>query len=105
MKLINLAHSPYAARVRMLAYAKGIELDLVAPEGLNTPEFKQFNILGKVPVLDTGEQLIPESIVIMDYLEDVFPEPALRPKDPARRALMNIFYRFPDVYIQPVLLP
>jgi len=105
MKLINLAHSPYAARVRLVAYAKGIELEMVPPEGLSTPAFKQFNILGKVPVLDTGDRLIPESIVIMDYLEDVYAEPALRPKDPAKRALMNIFYRFPDVYIQPVLLP
>lgn len=105
MKLINLAHSPYAARVRILAYAKGIELDLQPPEGLSTPEFKQFNILGKVPVLDTGEHLIPESIVIMDYLEDLYPEPAMRPRDASKRALMNIFYRFPDVYIQPVLLP
>lgn len=105
MKLINLAHSPYAARVRLLAYAKGLELEYVAPEGLRTPEFKQFNILGKVPVLDTGERLIPESIVIMDYLEDRFPDPPMRPGDPERRALMNIFYRFPDVYIQPVLLP
>ncbi len=105
MKLINLAHSPYAARVRMQAYAKGIELELVDPEGFLTPEFKQFNLLGKVPVLDTGEQLIPESIVIMDYLEDIHPEPAMRPRDAQKRALMNIFYRFPDVYVQPVLLP
>jgi glutathione S-transferase len=105
MKLINLAHSPYAARVRIQAYAKGIELEYLAPEGFSTPEFKQFNILGKVPVLDTGERLIPESIVIMDYLEDIFPQPALRPADAEKRALMNIFYRFPDVYIQPVLLP
>ena len=105
MKLINLAHSPYAARVRMQAYAKGIELELVAPEGFGTPGFRKFNILGKVPILDTGEQLIPESIVIMDYLEDIYPQPPLQPADPEKRALMNIFYRFPDVYIQPVLLP
>lgn len=105
MKLINLAHSPYAARVRIMAYAKGIELDYQPPEGLSTPEFKQFNILGKVPVLDTGDYLIPESIVIMDYLEDLYPDPPLRPRDAAKRALMNIFYRFPDVYLQPVLLP
>jgi len=105
MKLINLAHSPYAARVRIQAYAKGLELEYVAPEGFTTPEFKRFNILGKVPVLDNGERLIPESIVIMDYLEDMYPEPPLRPRDPEKRALMNIFYRFPDVYIQPVLLP
>lgn len=105
MKLINLPHSPYAARVRMQARAKGIELELVAPEGLRTPQFKQFNVLGKVPVLDTGSRLIPESIVIMDYLEDLHPEPALRPQDPEERAVMNVFYRFPDVYVQPVLLP
>jgi len=49
--------------------------------------------------------MIPESIVIMDYLEDIFPEPAMRPRDAEKRALMNIFYRFPDVYIQPVLFP
>ena len=105
MKLINLAHSPFAARVRMAAYAKGIELEPVPPEGLRTPQFKRFNVLGKVPVLDTGSQLIPESTVIMDYLEDVHPEPALRPKRPQERAVMNVFYRFPDVYIQPVLRP
>ena len=105
MKLINLAHSPFAARVRIQAYAKGIELQYVAPEGLRTPEFKRFNVLGKVPVLDTGSQLIPESTVIMDYLEDAHPEPALRPKRPEERAVMNLFYRFPDLYIQPVLRP
>ena len=105
MKLINLAHSPFAARVRIQAYAKGIELQHVAPEGLRTPEFKRFNVLGKVPVLDTGSQLIPESTVIMDYLEDAHPEPALRPKAPEERAVMNLFYRFPDLYIQPVLRP
>ena len=69
MKLINLAHSPFAARVRTVAYAKGIELEYLSPEGFRTPEFKQFNILGKVPGRDTGEQLMPESSVIMDYLE------------------------------------
>ena len=105
MKLINLAHSPFAARVRIQAYAKGIELQYVAPEGLRTPEFKRFNVLGKVPVLDTGRQLIPESTVIMDYLEDAHPEPALRPKRLEERAVMNLFYRFPDLYIQPVLRP
>ncbi|MFT7287055.1 MAG: glutathione S-transferase [Halieaceae bacterium] len=88
----------------MLAYAKGIELKYVPPEGFRTPAFKQFNVLAKVPVLDTGELLLPESIVIMDYLEERFPEPALRPLCPEERAVMNIFYRFSDVYIQPVLL-
>ena len=105
MKLIDLPHSPFAARVRMLAYAKGIELECVPPEGFRTPEFKRFNPLGKLPVLHTGKRWIPESSVIMDYLEDRHPEPAMRPGDPEQRAVSNLFCRFPDTYLQPALRP
>lgn len=38
--------------------------------------------LGKVPVLDTGSQVIPESLDICDYLDKQYPEPQLYPKDP-----------------------
>ena len=105
MRLIGLPHSPYSARVRMQVYAKGIELEHAAPEGFRTEQFKRFNPLGKVPVLDIGDRCIPESSVIMDYLEDTHPVPALRPADPAERAGMQVFSRFPDLYIQPVLFP
>ncbi len=105
MKLIGLPHSPYSARVRMQVYAKGIDLEHALPEGFGTEKYRRFNVLGKVPVLDTGDRLLPESIVIMDYLEDTHPTPALRPTDPSERAVMNVFYRFPDVYLQPVLFP
>ena len=105
MKLIGLPHSPYSARVRLQVYAKGLDLEIVAPEGFGSERFKRINPLGKVPVLDTGETMLPESTVIMDYLEDRHPEPALRPADPDQRALMNLFYRFPDIYLQPALFP
>ena len=105
MKLIDLPHSPYAARVRLLAYAKGIELECVPPEGFRTPEFKRFNVLGKLPVLHTGNLWIPESAVIMEYLEELHPEPAMRPQAPEERAVANLFSRFPDTYLQPALRP
>ena len=105
MKLFSLPHSPYSARVRMQVYAKGIDLEIATPEGFATERFKRYNPIGKVPVLDTGDRLLPESIVIMDYLEDTHPEPPLRPADPGERAVMNLFYRFADVYIQPALFP
>ncbi len=105
MKLIGLPHSPYSARVRMQIYAKGIDVEIAAPEEFGTEAFKRFNPLGKVPVLDTGERMLPESTVIMDYLEDTHPHPPMRPADPGQRALMSLFCRFPDVYIQPALFP
>lgn len=36
---------------------------------------------GKVPVLDTNSQIITESLVISDYLDETYPEPPLYPKD------------------------
>ena len=47
---------------------------------LNPPE-------GRVPVLEEGTFVLPESAVINEYLEERYPEPALLPADPAERAL------------------
>ena len=44
------------------------------------------NPLGKVPVLEEDSFVLPESEVIMEYLEERYPEPALLPADPAARA-------------------
>ena len=44
------------------------------------------NPLGRVPVLEEDAFVLPESAVIMEYLEERYPEPALWPADPAERA-------------------
>ena len=73
MKLYNLDHSPYATRVRMQIHKKGLEIAIEPPpDALGTPEFLARFPMGKIPVLelDDGSQL-PDSWVIMDYLEEV----------------------------------
>ncbi|HYX75607.1 MAG TPA: glutathione S-transferase family protein, partial [Gaiellaceae bacterium] len=50
------------------------------------------NPSGRVPVLEEdGGFVLPESVVIMEYLEERFPEPALWPADPAERALGRLW--------------
>lgn len=46
--------------------------------------FKFTNIIctGKVPVLDTGSEIITESLVISDYLDEKYPTPPLHPSSP-----------------------
>jgi glutathione S-transferase len=44
------------------------------------------NPLGRVPVLEEDDFVLPESAVIMGYLEERYPEPPLWPADPAARA-------------------
>lgn len=104
MKLFNSNLSPYASRVRIAIYAKNLPVEVVpAPGGLGTPEYKQLNPTGKVPALSVDGQVIPESEVINEYLEDRFPTPALRPADPLARARMRVLSRFADLYLAPVL--
>lgn len=106
MKLYNLDHSPYATRVRIQSYKKSLDLDVqLPPVPLGSPEFLQRFPLGKVPVLelDDGSQ-VPDSWVIMEYLEDVFPEAPLRPDDAMARAQMRALARCADTNLGPAAL-
>lgn len=101
MKLYNADLSPYAARVRMAAYAKGIDLATeLPPEGMKSPSYLALNPMGKVPtlVLDDGTAL-PESQVICEYLEDRFPTPSLRGADPETAAQARLLARIVDIYL------
>jgi glutathione S-transferase len=105
MKLYSLPHSPYSAKVRLQIYHKNLAVEIVAPPGFRDGTFTQINPTGKVPALDTGSMVLPESNVILDYLEDLHPAHPMRPADPDSRAIMNLLMRFSDIYIQPALFP
>ena len=48
------------------------------------------NPAGRVPVLEEDDRPLPESAVIMEFLEERYPEPALLPADPADRAFVRL---------------
>lgn len=106
VKLYNLEHSPYATRVRMQIYKKGLDLEILPPpEALRTPEFMARFPMGKIPVLelDDGRQ-IPDSWVIMEYLEDCQAGEPLRPDDLFERASMRVLARYADTCLSPAAL-
>ena len=106
MKLYNLNHSPYATRVRMQIYKKELDVAIEAPPvALRTDAFVERFPLGKIPVLelDDGSQ-IPDSWVIMQYLEDVTPAIALRPEGARACAHMHLLARYTDTYLGPAAL-
>lgn len=84
MKLYGALASPYVARVVMFAALKGIDLPLeAAPGGMGSATYKALNPTGKIPILEVDGQCIAESEVICEYLESVYPESALLPRDQA----------------------
>lgn len=102
MKLYGSIISPYVARVVYAARMKGLDLEAEMPaNGIKSPEFLQLNPLGKMPALDIGNEAIAESMVIMDYLEDAYPETPLLPTDAAGRARARLLGRIVDLYVMP----
>jgi glutathione S-transferase len=100
LTLYDAARCPYCARVRILLAEKGLPYDAVELDLDERPGWiYEKNPTGRVPVLEEdGGFLLPESRVIMEYLEERFPEPTLLPADPAERALVRLaFERFSEL--------
>ena len=105
LTLYDAPRCPYCARVRIVLAEKAIEYETVAIDLDDRPAWiRELNPPdGRVPVLEEeGGFLLPESRVIMQFLDERFPEPPLLPADPAERALANLvierFDRFGDAY-------
>ena len=97
--LYDADRCPYCARVRIVLAEKGVEYETVVIDLDDRPAWiYEKNPLGKVPVLEEGEFLLPESAVIDEYLEERYPEPALWPADPSERALGRLLvFRFDEL--------
>jgi glutathione S-transferase len=100
LKLYHHNISVCAQKIRVALDEKGIpwegqEVDLMREEHLS-PEFLKINPRGLVPVLVHDGARIAESTVILEYIEDVFPDPPLRPSTPLGRAAMRTWTKVPD---------
>ena len=83
--LYNAARCPYCARVRIVLAEKGVEVETVEIDLSDRPAWLyEKNPTGRVPVLEEDGRPLPESAVIMEFLEERYPEPPLLPADPGR---------------------
>ena len=92
MKLYHYFRSSASYRARIALNFKAIDweavpVDLREPASAQrTPEFLALNPHGSVPVLVDGDNTITQSLAIVEYLEEAYPQPPLLPHSPAERA-------------------
>jgi maleylacetoacetate isomerase len=90
VRLYSYYRSTTSYRARIGLNLKGLTYDQVPINLLkgeqNGPAYTSVNPQGRVPALDIGGTVLIQSPAILEYLEEVYPEPALLPADPVRRA-------------------
>ena len=110
MKLYSAPLSLFARKVEIALHEKGLPFERVMvpfsqDRGYTPkhPEVVAVNPKGQVPVLIDGDLALYDSTVILEYLEDAFPDPPLYPRTPAARARCRQLELFADeVMLVPV---
>lgn len=102
LTLYDAARCPYCARARIALAEKGLEVETVEIDLTDRPAWiYEKNETGRVPVIEEDAWLLPESSVILEYLEERYPEPPLLPPDPADRALARVWIFRHDDFTRP----
>jgi glutathione S-transferase len=100
--LYDAPRCPYCARVRIVLAEKQVEFETVEIDLSARPDWLyEKNPSGRVPVLEEDGWPLPESAVIMEFLEERYPEPPLLPADPAERAFVRLLVLRADELTDP----
>ena len=98
--------SPYAQKVKIMLREKGLAFEAVLPDGMGAGgaagPFVEANPRAEVPALVDGEVRVFDSTVILEYLEDAYPEPALRPASAAERARVRMLEEIMDTHFEAI---
>lgn len=98
--LYDFGNSVCCQKVRITLREKGLDwearrVDLFKAEQYD-PNYLKLNPKGMVPTLVHDGNAIVESTLICEYIDEAFPEPPLRPADPAGRAKMRMWSKYVD---------
>ena len=87
MNLFTGVDDLFSHRVRIVLAEKGINFESVDVDPAHPPEdLMELNPYGRVPTLVDRDLVLYDAQVIMEYLDERFPHPALMPVDPVSRA-------------------
>ncbi len=107
MKLIGYFRSSAAYRVRIALNLKGVAVEHASRHlrrgEQKSPDYAALNPQKLVPalVLDSGE-VLTQSLAILEYLEETYPQPPLLPREPVERARVRALALIPTADIHPI---
>lgn len=106
LALHNYFRSSTSVRVRAALNLKGLSFDYIPLSLLKgeqaSADHLALNPSGLVPTLVTPQGPLPQSLAIIEWLDEVYPEPALLPADPWGRARVRSLAHIVALDIHPV---
>lgn len=102
IQCISAEVCPFAQRTLIALLEKGVDYEHIEIDLRNKPDwFDAVSPYSKVPVLRHGDVTIYESSIVNEYLDEVFPEPALMPGEAGARATARVWIDFDNVKFVP----
>ena len=100
IRLHGFAVSNYFNMVRMALLEKGAEFSIETAYPSQEASYLGRSPLGKVPCLETDAGFLSETSVILDYIEETFPEPHFYPSDAFARAQVRQAIKMMELYVE-----
>ena len=109
MALVIYDHplSPYAQKVKIALLEKGVKFEAHLPEGIGTgtamEDFMAASPRGEVPALVEGDDVrLFDSTIMLEYIEDRWPQPPLLPTGPLERARVRMIEDAIDTHVEAI---
>jgi glutathione S-transferase len=104
VELFTSKACPFAQRVQLALLQKGVDFWHTEIDLADKPEwFLVIAPMGEVPVIRHEDRFVANSSVILEYLEDVYPAPSLRPAEPGKLATCRFWMRYADDRLAPAI--
>lgn len=102
LKLCGFAASNYYNKVKLALLEKGISFEEELVWASQDEAYLAHSPMGKVPYVETSQGYISESTVILEYLEDAYPDMPLYPRDVFARAKNRELIRVLELHVELV---
>jgi glutathione S-transferase/RNA polymerase-associated protein len=104
LTLLEHPLSPFAQKVKIALREKDVPFEVTTPAAIGSgqTDFADANPRGEVPVLFTDKGAIFDSSIILEYIEDAYPTPPLRPVDPYDRATARTIEEVCDTHYEAI---
>jgi glutathione S-transferase len=105
MRLYDNPLSPYALKVRISLYEKGLDFETHEIfRHTDREALLRVSPRGEVPAVEDGERVIADSRIICEYLEERYPDPPLMPTDPGDRARVRAVELLADTRLDSTVI-